>query len=199
MKKVVTLCLIVCAISSIWGCGSSKNFEDTSNHDYYQIGEKSSSDLTEIVLESVEYSKTKPKYLEDPLRGDISPDEGEFIKVTYSVKNIGKNELGFFSCADNHTSSQQLLDMPYVDYNDGYIFKVNEFKAGGVIQLDHSCAYQKDEKYNTSDLGSLDDPVEIEVYILVPSEVINNKDNQLLIGFTVPSSSSTEKLVYKIR
>lgn len=58
---------------------------------------------------------------------------------------------------------------------------------------------KKDGKYSVADLGPFDDPIEIEVYIIVPSEVVNNKDNQLLVGFTVPSSSTTEKLIYKIR
>jgi hypothetical protein len=89
--------------------------------------------------------------------------------------------------------------MPYVDYNDGYIFTLKEFEVNKVIRLEQDCAYQKDGKYSVTCLEPFDDPIEIEVYIIVPSEVVNNKDNQLLVGFTVPSSSATEKLIYKIR
>ena len=88
---------MLCVIFSIWGCSPSLNNEVKSDVEkYYQIGEKSSSDLTEIVLKSVEYSKTIPTFLFDPSRGDKTPDEGEFIKVQYSIKNNGKKELVFF-------------------------------------------------------------------------------------------------------
>ena len=202
---------MLCVIFSIWGCSPSKSSKESSNQQslnnevksdvekYYQIGEKSSSDLTEIVLKSVEYSKTIPTFLFDPSRGDKTPDEGEFIKVQYSIKIMERKNLVFFSCADGHISSSLIYEMPYVDYNDGYIFTPKEFKVNKVIRLEQDCAYQKDGKYSVTDLGPFDDPIEIEVYIIVPSEVVNNKDNQLLVGFTVPSSSATEKLIYKIR
>jgi hypothetical protein len=92
-EKNIYLCLMLCVIFSIWGCSPSKNFKESSNQQssdnevksevekYYQIGEKSSSDLIEIVLKSVEYSKTIPTFLFDLSRGDKTPDEGEFIKV----------------------------------------------------------------------------------------------------------------------
>lgn len=59
-------------------------------------------DLTEIVLKSVEYSKTIPTFLFDLSRGDKTPDEGELIKVQYSIKNIGKKDLVFFMCRWPH-------------------------------------------------------------------------------------------------
>lgn len=47
--------------------------------------------------------------------------------------------------------------MPYVDYNDGYIFTPKEFKVNKVIRLEQDCAYQKDGKYSVADLGPFDD------------------------------------------
>ena len=99
------------------------------------------------------------------------------------------------------STSKKIMDMPYVDYNDGYTFVVDDVQAVGDKNYMAMTVFffDPDEGNLTSDLKVLGSALKCTASIVVPGEVVTNDDAPLLIGFNVPSKEGTDQLVFKVR
>ena len=84
-----------------------------------------------------------------------------------------------------------------MDYNDGYIFKVESTSIRGTNYGGTAFSNHYEEKL--TDLKPLSKAIECEVAILVPNEVVDNKSATLLIRMSVPNTNTTSELVYSVR
>ena len=206
---VIGLCMVMC------GCGGSSQKDDTGSEvvpststseettsennkeRLYQIGEVATSDSVEIILTSVNYDDFVKQG-----GHTIYPKEGnKFITLEYSVKNVGKKDLTAI-IPINGGKSTFLRDMPYIDYNDGYTFIVDDvegkngehYKTGLGLGFFH-----EPNDGSIHDLKVMGEAQQCMVNILVPDEVVSNKSAPLLVGFSVPSEDGPTTILYKIR
>ena len=84
------------------------------------------------------------------------------------------------------SSGHNVVDIPYVDYNNGYEFEV--YPHVGHLSL-----------AMFSDLKPLGKAITITSPIQVPEEVKTNTSAPLLVKLRVPNSTGTEELTYKVR
>ncbi|MBE6819844.1 MAG: hypothetical protein E7516_02170 [Ruminococcaceae bacterium] len=175
MKKIIAVFLAVVMCLSFVACdGGDKNL--------YAIGDMVSTDCAQLTLESFE--------IVNEYGSLVNVDGKIFAVLTFSVKNIGKNELGYIKTINENTHSLLFSSMPCIDYNDGYLFSYDD-KLGN---LDFCSTH-----LTLSDLTPLSDGITVEVVILVPPEVKANEDNPLLVKMAVPKTNGTKVFTYKIR
>lgn len=171
MKKIVVVILAVVMCLSFAGCdGGSKKM--------YEVGDTVSTDCAQLTLNSFE--------IVDEYDSLTKVYGKKFAVLTFSVKNIGKTNLGFIKTIDGNRRSYSFSSMPCIDYNDGYLFSYESMLGGCSINMD------------LADLAPLSD-VTVEVVILVPPEVKENEYNPLLVKMAVPKTNGSKVFTYKIR
>ena len=131
----------------------------------YEVGETVSTDSMACTLLSVE-------------------EEDGYIKVTYSLENIGKKSLSSAWIYTPGAITSKCEGLSLLDYNDGYIFDEHAINA-----VDNELL---------SDLKPLGDIVTItDVFVDVPEEVWSNKDAPLLVRINLYSEQINEKAEYE--
>jgi len=212
MKKLMALVLAMIMLVSFAGCGGNNEVAEEGKAEapeqedevqeetktFYEMGNPAGTDAVEVVLESYDVS---PVYALN-IYEDLIPKEGySFVVVNYSIKNVGKTDLGFFPCADGKNESICAETIVSVDYNDGYIFYVDEVELfnGKTYGRDFFVGGENEDVY-LDDIKPLSPAVSYEVAICVPNEVIENTDAPLLIKFNLLNSNNEKVVVsYKIR
>ena len=210
MKKLLGALLVAIMIAMVTACGASENTESSAEKDveatvesnsneddssYYSVGESASNDCVEITLNSVEFESSRLE-----AASTIIPEDGQkFVTIEFTIRNIGKTELGYFKKPGGN--SKQIKDMPYVDYNDGYTFMISDVDAadGKTYMTMMGFFFDPNEGNLTSDLKVLGEALVCTGSIVVPEEVVTNEDAPLLIGFNVPTENDEGQIVYKIR
>lgn len=189
MKKMCILILSVVMGISLCACGKTTTAEKgiVSN----EIGDAVSTDAAELVLLNVSYEDTF---------GSVTPKEGySFVVVDYTLKNIGKTDFGYFLTATGGRS-MCMESIVSIDYNDGYIFYVDDVEGADGKNYDKNYMYQMSDYLYIRDLKPLSDAVTVQAAICVPNEVIENTDAPLLIKFNLLNANEEDvTAVYSIR
>ena len=193
MKKAVSLILALILLLSLCACGEKKPSEATEPEEtLYAVGDTVSSDSAELVLTSYEVSET--------YGSSVAESDGIFIIVDFTLKNIGKSDLGFVFNKASGTESKYFRVIPTIDYNDGYLFTCGDVRLGGSV-CDWSCFTDSDVEF-ISDLKPQGKTATAQVAIYVPREIVENEEAPLLIKMSIPSASGengTETFTYKVR
>lgn len=189
MKKSIVIFLIIVTMMLV-ACDNSttdkNNNEITQKSSVFQLGDTVSTDSMEFTLTAVS---------REPQFSIVVPPEGySFIVVDFTLKNIGKTEWGFIDKVDGG-SSKQVSSIIYIDYNDGYIFDVDDVKdVNGDIWVEHSFVRPSDSTFYDDEFKPLHEAVDCTVAICVPNEVVTNKDANLLINCILWSSDTSSKV-----
>lgn len=200
MKKIISIFAIFVMMISLVACGESAPKT-------YEIGEAVSSNNMELCVKSVTFNPNYPN--DDSVRGSIQfkNDPGyTFLVVRYTIKNIGKTDLGFVTTPVTRTIlSSSLISL---DYNNGY-----EFNFGDAIdatgQSFHDSCFKRiisgDDNISSehiTDLKPLGKTIEIEIGFYVPSEVETNTSAPLNINaylYEEGADKDTVSVTYKVR
>lgn len=174
MKKFIALILVATISLLLVACGSDKTL--------YEVGDTVSTDCAQLTLDSFE--------IVDNYDSLVNVDGKIFAVLSFSVKNIGKAELGYIKSIDGSGHSLLFSSMPCIDYNNGYLFSYDDML--GTLDF---CSTDR----NLSDLTPLSDGIRVKVVILVAPEVKTDEDSPLLVKMAVPATKGTEIFTYKIR
>ncbi|MBQ9968757.1 MAG: hypothetical protein IJO88_08555 [Oscillospiraceae bacterium] len=201
MKKAIALILALLLCLSLVACSGNEQEErpatvpaiDVEVEEtpvLYQIGDTVSTDIIELVLLDVAYTASY---------GICTPKDGNsFIVTTFSLKNIGKTDLGFFP-AFNGSESICPDAIVGVDYDDGYIFYAGDVDGNDGQVYQDSVFVNPDGRY-LSDLKPLSEAETFEVAICVPNQVVENTEAPLLIKFNLLNSADeTMVAAYSLR
>lgn len=202
----IALCLSLCACSGNGGQETTATTEGSSETTaattattaapteaapaMYQIGDTARTDIVEVVLNDVSFADTYSV---------CTAQEGyTFIVVNYSIKNIGKTELGFFPTF--HRSRSIIpSSIVGVDYNDGYIFYVDDV-VGSDGQTYYYSVFADPDDTDLDDLKPLSEAVTFEAAICVPNQVIEDTAAPLLIKFNLLNEAGeTVVAIFSIR
>ena len=204
MKKILALLLALCMVLALCACGEAAEKDEPAPEEpesaeeptpteepepeeiIYNIGDPVQTDVAEVVVTEVNFSE---KYSICKAASGY-----QFVTVTFSIKNIGKETMP--PIRYDNTYTMYLYQIPYVDYNDGYIFKVGEVTVRG--ETYHVSCFASNEAL-TDSLQPLSEAVTITSAIYVPEEVVTNTDAPLLIRVRVPSSGDAIEFAYKVR
>lgn len=176
MKKVLIGILALIMVLGLVGCSSSTPSEETNTTEptettnatkeeqtLYNIGDTVSTDCLECVLLSVE-------------------EDNGYIKVTYSVKNIGKESLSSAWIRTNTSVTRSLAGLSILDYNNGYIYDEQVLNT-----VDNETLL---------DIQPLEDEITVTDVYDVPEEVWNNADAPLLVTICLYSNEINENAEY---
>ena len=200
MKKTLSLLLALVLCLSLCACGSdidSTSSDTPTESDVtieneevvedepttYKVGDTVSSDIMEVKLISVSYTE---EY------NDYSFEDGSFVVVKFSLKNIGKNTLSFLTGINGGESKIPAFSLA-VDYNDGYTFTLDDIETPSV-DISYELFYSPE--VFTDELKPLSDAVTYTVAIFVPNEVIDNTEAPLAIRYDLMNSADEVESAY---
>ena len=207
MKKTLALLLVFVMLIAFISCGSTEKDQSTSSSDttvesdtsdespeeeeiLYTIGDTVKTNVAEVSVKNVSISDGY---------GDTKADSDyKFVVITFSFKNIGKKTIGWLSLSGIHPSTSAttyLREAPYVDYNDGYCFFLDDVVING-RSIDEGC-FGSNKRID--EVGPLSEAVECTTAIYVPKEVADNTSAPLLIKIVVPTEDYREIFAYKVR
>lgn len=191
MKKVLSVLLALILCLSLCACASNAKSEKV-----YEVGEMVSTDAAQVILNSYSFENS---YRSMKL-GQDGFDEGYFIVLNFTIKNIGKTNLQNPVLPDRW-SNGYFAEMVCVDYNDGFLFYCEPISDG--TQEWSIKSFYSPYDINISDIKPLSDAIDVETAIYVPKEVVDNTAAPLFAKIAVPDSKGghygTEIFTYKIR
>ena len=191
MKKTISLLLTLVMCLFLCACNS-----DSESENVYEIGEMVSTDAAQLILNSYSFENS---YRSIKL-GQDGFDEGYFIVLKFTIKNIGKTNLQDPVLPDRW-SNGYFAEMVCVDYNDGFLFYCEPISDG--TQEWSIKSFYAPYDINIHDIKPLSDAIDVETAIYVPKEVVDNTDAPLFAKIALPDSEGghygTEIFTYKIR
>lgn len=201
MRKLMALILAATMALSLCACGGSDTSTTPKTEaqeesepvvEAKSIGDTISTDAVEVSLLDVSYEAVY-------LGGEIIPKEGHsFVVVEFSLKNVGKVELGMFPSVKGGTSSTP-RDIVCVDYDDGYTFTVDDVEGNNGENYVKDFFVEPSNVY-LSALKPLEDAKTFKVAICVPNEVVENTDAPLLVKFNLLNAEETlETAIFSAR
>ena len=198
MKKYVALLLAVVCCMLFCACHNEAERNETNEESaitevtepietepaVYQVGDTAGTDIAEVSLLDIAYA--------DEYSGCDPGDGYSFVVAAYSLKNIGKQDFGYFPSYP-HGNNQGLTNLPgeimWVDYNDGFVFAI-----GDVGRYDISC-FQSPCDAKLEDFKPLSEETIMVVAVCVPNEVVDNTEAPLHICFNLEDSSGKVETV----
>lgn len=192
MKRIIALCLGLIMVMSMVACGKKEEVATTEvatteeQITMLSVGETAKTDVVEVVLNEVQFADVLGLDADNWLQptrggGTLGAPSGEvFVWFSFTAKNISKEEISGYDVAN-----------VVVDYNDGYMFE--------------GATYSDMPKWSTS--GSISDNVGLKTispltesviwgYISCAQDVRENREQPLLLTFTLPSSEGVKKFAY---
>jgi hypothetical protein len=97
------------------------------------------------------------------------------------------------------SGTSSLSKAAYVDYNDGYLFFLDNVKIPGDNYGGNYSYTIFESNLYINEIEPLSDAVTCRTVIYVPNEVATNTDAPLLIRIIVPTSNGREVFAYKVR
>ena len=187
MKKALSLFLVLVLCISLCACGS--NNEPI----IYKIGDAANTDVAELVVTKVTYNYDYRPFF------NVVPEDGHaFIAIDFTLKNVGKQTWEYVT-AHNGSNGKGLEDMLWLDYNDGYIFAIDDINDGRGKYV-AAGFFVKPNGFLSDTFTPLSPKVECRAVFYVPQEVVTNKDASLLVKFNLPTSEgAAQTTVYTLR
>ena len=184
MKKAMSLILALMMCLSLCACGGEKTTLAT-------VGTTTGSEIVELTVSDIKfYDGEYPFY-------SVEKAGHTFVTVLFTLKNIGKDNLGFWPDVVHGNGTKLPSGILYIDYSDGYKFYCADVRGDDGDNYHVSVFYEGDLLDEVKPLG---DAIGYAVAICVPNEAIENTEAPLNLNFYLPSSKDkTVTISYDLR